>query len=891
MADTERLIVQLSADFRQFQKEFAKANGVATKSFNRMQAAARKTDRVFDNVGRNMARSLTVPLASIGGALAIREVQRYADTWTSAGNKIAAAGSIVGMQGRSLEEIRDLADQSRSGFDETFNLYSRMLRSAGRVADSEEDIARATLITNKAFKAGGAAASEMAAGILQLSQGLAGGMLQGDELRSVRENAPILAQSIAEYFGTTIGGLKKLGAEGKLTSDKIFKAILAAGDDVEAAFATTNATIEESIVKVQNALIQYIGQADQSAGATVALRQGLGALADNMDTVADTTLKVAAVIAGALVGRALLGAATSLVVTGKALRDFIVIARSAQGLSGLATALGGLSVAAGPIALILGGAAALAVTHFAAEAQEAAARSERVNAELERMGIAAKEAADNLNDAADAQSRLASAKDLADAEGNVRDFAGELSAVTDQFNSLVALFQAPAFSSGSTFEPGQDAAADLARELAETIAQFKRGEISASELETELDAVARAMPDWASDIAQITALVSRINELTLGLRQANAELDVQVNGPSRGPQTPRGDLGRGRRAYQAKVGIGSEYISEAERLLALTKEQRDVKAEIAQIKEEVASRGGVISDAEAERLAQLRVAAKSTPSTKETPEQKFEGTLADQEQQNKNLREQVALQSSLNPLLNDYGYAITRLTTKQQLLNDLAKNDLELTPEREAAIDSLADGFARATEEAARLAEAQDEAKQSMLDWFDLGKTASRGFIDDLIEGKTAAEALGNVFSKLGSKLIDLGLNGLFGTGSGSNPFGLIGKLFGFADGGIAAYGRPKAFASGGVSSSAAIFGEAGPEAAVPLPDGRRIPVDLRIPTPANDNVGAMSISVPISIDATGADAAGLARLEQSLVQLKSELPLRIRAEVSGAGRTWLVRR
>jgi hypothetical protein len=76
---------------------------------------------------------------------------------------------------------------------------------------------------------------------------------------------------------------------------------------------------------------------------------------------------------------------------------------------------------------------------------------------------------------------------------------------------------------------------------------------------------------------------------------------------------------------------------------------------------------------------------------------------------------------------------------------------------------------------------------------------------------------------------------GLVSGGSGSGVFGTVlsgvGSIFGFADGGIAANGRPVSlprFAGGGISNTAAIFGEAGPEAAVPLPDGRRIPVEMK---------------------------------------------------------------
>src|SRR5690606_20764599 len=124
-------------------------------------------------------------------------------------------------------------------------------------------------------------------------------LLQGDELRSVRENAPVLAQAIADYYKVSIAELKKLGEEGEITSEGVFRAILAAGPKIEAAFSSTNATIQDGITRVNNAFTQYIGQSDSSLSATQRLVAGLTALADNFDNVADGTLKVASIIAGA----------------------------------------------------------------------------------------------------------------------------------------------------------------------------------------------------------------------------------------------------------------------------------------------------------------------------------------------------------------------------------------------------------------------------------------------------------------------------------------------------------------------------------------------------------------------------------------------------------------
>lgn len=112
------------------------------------------------------------------------------------------------------------------------------------------------------------------------------------------------------------------------------------------------------------------------------------------------------------------------------------------------------------------------------------------------------------------------------------------------------------------------------------------------------------------------------------------------------------------------------------------------------------------------------------------------------------------------------------------------------------------------------------DAFQSVIPAIETGNQVLDRFLNTLIEAVMQASLLGTG-----------PLAGIFG-GGGGGFLGGIGKFFGFAKGGIAANGRPqplKTFARGGVSRTAAVFGEAGPEAAVPLPDGRRIPVDLRM--------------------------------------------------------------
>lgn len=358
--DLERLVVQLSADVKGYERAMNKAIGTTQKRASeierRFAAMNSKVERSFAGMGSRISSSLDSALRSTvalaGTALGVSEIVKYADAWTEAGNKIGAAATSAGVQARSLNQLKDGANGARTAFGDYVDLYARLIRSASGVAQSEQEIATATDIVSKAFKAGGASAQEQAAGILQLGQALGSGVLQGDELRSLRENAPILAKAIADEFKVSIAGLKQLGAEGKLTSDRVFKAILNAQKPIEAQFKATNSTISDAMTRINNEFTAYIGNADSSAGATGKLVEALNFLADNFKEVGNVVLEFVTLLVGALTGRALVGLVAGLGNAVVALGAFITAVRTG------AVVAGSLVAALGPIGAIAGAAAA-----------------------------------------------------------------------------------------------------------------------------------------------------------------------------------------------------------------------------------------------------------------------------------------------------------------------------------------------------------------------------------------------------------------------------------------------------------------------------------------------------------------------------------------------------
>ena len=316
MAQSDRLLIaQLDVSIRSLERSMRKAGIVTDQMTDKME---KRWDRMNRRVTQNadqMGRDVRRAIAGVAIGLAGREVTQYADQWVNLNNKLAAASQVSGMQARSLLELQQQAAETRSEIEPYADLYTRILRASEGLVEGEAEVARITQLTAKAFQAGGAAASEQAAGVLQLGQALGSGLLQGDELRSLRENAPLVAKAIADFVGVSIGELKDLGAEGKLTSKIVADAILAAGDDIEAAFAVTTPRATDAarlaFDRLKLSVGEYLTETGAVAKASEALADVIDFVADNVDAFADSI-----VIAGTALAGWFGGAAVGAVVTG-----------------------------------------------------------------------------------------------------------------------------------------------------------------------------------------------------------------------------------------------------------------------------------------------------------------------------------------------------------------------------------------------------------------------------------------------------------------------------------------------------------------------------------------------------------------------------------------------
>lgn len=400
--DLERLVVQLSADIKGYQREMQKAAGVTNRQARAIEARWMQSERNLNAIGKTMAAGLIAPLSGVAAAITTREVMSYADAWTRAKNSLSVAGVTGAKQVAVLQSLYDVAQRNSAPVENLAGVYGRASMAQRDLGASTEDLIQFTDVVGMALKASGKSAQEAAGALQQLGQLLGMSRVQAEEFGSILEGAPTLLMAVAsgiDAAGGSVSKLKELVNEGAISNREFFRGALKGYMTVAAMAESAAQTIDQGMLRVRNALTKYIGETDESFGVSARLIAGLNALASNFDQTADVVLKVAGIIAGALVGRAIGGLLATLGPATVAVTRFVAALRAAQSMAGIATAIGGIGAAAGPIGLVVGGTAVAALTLFAASSGEASAGAALYAKALREVEDAAKGAADGVTKA------------------------------------------------------------------------------------------------------------------------------------------------------------------------------------------------------------------------------------------------------------------------------------------------------------------------------------------------------------------------------------------------------------------------------------------------------------------------------------------------------------
>lgn len=262
------------------------------------------TARAVNNTERSMS-SLSGVAVALAAALSVKQVSEYADAWATVNNKLSNSVRPTEQLADVTQRVFDVTQSTRSSLDATATLYARLERGTRQYNTSAEDLAKLTTIINQGFVVSGATAQEAENAIIQLSQGIASGVLRGEEFNSVAEQGSRLMVALADSLGVGIGELRAMAAQGKLTTDVVVNGLLSQGTAIGKEFANTTTTISQALQVAGNNITKFFGE-----NSTV--KTGAAIFSDAVVTISENIGGLSALLTGAaaILGSRYVGALT-----------------------------------------------------------------------------------------------------------------------------------------------------------------------------------------------------------------------------------------------------------------------------------------------------------------------------------------------------------------------------------------------------------------------------------------------------------------------------------------------------------------------------------------------------------------------------------------------------
>ena len=246
-----------------------------------------RADRLGNTIGRYIRMFVS--------AFALKKGTDMTDIYASNNARLGLINDGLQTQAELQDRIYASAQRSRGAYNDMVASVAKLGLLAKDAFNSNNETIAFTELVQKSFAVGGASQQEQSAGMYQLTQAMASGKLQGDEFRSIMENAPMIAQAIAQYTGKGMASLKDLSSEGAITADVIKNAMFMASDDINAKFESLPLTFGSVWTRLSNYatissrhIMQTVNNAlnsDVGRWAIEKLQQGIVNLANVVDVV------------------------------------------------------------------------------------------------------------------------------------------------------------------------------------------------------------------------------------------------------------------------------------------------------------------------------------------------------------------------------------------------------------------------------------------------------------------------------------------------------------------------------------------------------------------------------------------------------------------------------
>jgi len=265
-----------------------------------VEHAVQKVAKSFDEAAKS-AEGFGASSAAVakGGVAAFAIIKAWEMVAANIGKAIEAADEYTRIESRLRQlsggasgavelqkELYTVAQESRQSFVELANTYAQVARATQDLGISQSELMNITKTVSQAVSLSGSSTQAAQAAMVQFSQAMASGTLRGEELNSIMEQTPRLAQAIAQGMGIGIGELRRLGAQGELTAQQVLGAIAKSAGDIDREFKSMTPTVADGFTKLGNSAKNFIDVLNDATGASEALYRVLNSLSGAMDFTA-----------------------------------------------------------------------------------------------------------------------------------------------------------------------------------------------------------------------------------------------------------------------------------------------------------------------------------------------------------------------------------------------------------------------------------------------------------------------------------------------------------------------------------------------------------------------------------------------------------------------------
>ena len=301
-SDADKDIKKLSASLNAVDKNakgaaksinaMGKSAGSTTTKLKGLNTQADKTKKSYDGLNSTMGKfNLSITAAAVSAGIVVMQLARAADSYTLMERQIARSEKTQDGFNARFKELITLSNDVGADLQSTITLYARLEFATSNLNLGQAKTLQITETLTKAFKSTGLTSGETASAVLQLSQAFASGRLQGDEFRSVSENAPIILKALAKELNVTTGELKAMSSQGLITSEVLASAVLNSSQDINQEFnrITKNTkTLGEGWAVLSNGAVALTGAIDSLAGATNSLSGSMASLGERLTGISET---------------------------------------------------------------------------------------------------------------------------------------------------------------------------------------------------------------------------------------------------------------------------------------------------------------------------------------------------------------------------------------------------------------------------------------------------------------------------------------------------------------------------------------------------------------------------------------------------------------------------